>query len=72
MKKLEDDGSKTLVPAKNFEGNDTMITHADETTDCGLMVELESNLGTMVINSDESTMKREFLSCTNHVQNYST
>lgn len=50
----------TLVPEKNFDG--TMIAHTDCGTlvpDSGTMVELESNLGTMVINSDseDSTMK---------------
>lgn len=52
------------MPEKNLENNDTMIMHSDKTDDsihdCGSMVELESNLGTMVINSDESTMKSEF------------
>lgn len=52
----------TLVPGQD-DGDGTMIAH----TDCGTlvpgsstMVELQSNLGTMVINSDseESTMKR--------------
>jgi serine/threonine kinase 3 len=54
---------RTLVPSKEDEGELTMIAH----TDCGTlvpdndtMIELQSNLGTMVINSDseESTMKR--------------
>lgn len=55
----EDTG--TLVPEKdNLDG--TMIAHTDCGTlvpDSGTMVELESNLGTMVINSDseDSTMK---------------
>lgn len=55
----EDHG--TLVPEKdNLDG--TMIAHTDCGTlvpDSGTMVELESNLGTMVINSDseDSTMK---------------
>lgn len=55
----EDSG--TLVPEKdNLDG--TMIAHTDCGTlvpDSGTMVELESNLGTMVINSDseDSTMK---------------
>lgn len=53
----------TLVPSKNDEGELTMIAHEDCNTlvpDNGTMVELQSNLGTMVINSDseESTMKR--------------
>lgn len=57
----EDTG--TLVPEKdNFDG--TMIAHADCGTlvPDGTMVELESNLGTMVINSDseDSTMKSNF------------
>lgn len=47
----------TLVP-----GDGTMIAHADYTLvpDSGTMVELSSNLGTMVINSDseDSTMKK--------------
>lgn len=52
----------TLVPLKTDEGELTMIAHADCNTlvpDNGTM-ELQSNLGTMVINSDseESTMKR--------------
>ncbi|KAG4076890.1 hypothetical protein HA402_015877 [Bradysia odoriphaga] len=55
----EDTG--TLVPEKdNLDG--TMIAHADCGTlvPDGTMVELESNLGTMVINSDseDSTMKK--------------
>lgn len=58
----EDTG--TLVPEKdNLDG--TMIAHADCGTlvPDGTMVELESNLGTMVINSDseDSTMKSMFL-----------
>lgn len=53
----------TLVPSKTDEGELTMIAHADFNTlvpDNGTMIELQSNLGTMVINSDseESTMKR--------------
>uniref|UniRef100_A0A182SL62 Uncharacterized protein n=1 Tax=Anopheles maculatus TaxID=74869 RepID=A0A182SL62_9DIPT len=53
----------TLVPGRGDEGDGTMIAHADYGTlvpDNGTMVELQSNLGTMVINSDseESTMKR--------------
>lgn len=52
----------TLIPSKNSEGDLTMIAHADCNTlipDSGTMVELQSNLGTMVINSDsEDTMKR--------------
>lgn len=57
----EDTG--TLVPEKdNLDG--TMIAHADCGTlvPDGTMVELESNLGTMVINSDseDSTMKSKF------------
>lgn len=60
MKEFPDCG--TLVP--NKDGSDlTMIAHTDCGTlvpDNGTMVELQSNLGTMVINSDseESTMKR--------------
>ncbi len=58
----EDTG--TLVPEKdNLDG--TMIAHADCGTlvPDGTMVELESNLGTMVINSDseDSTMKSKYL-----------
>lgn len=61
MKEFPDCG--TLVPSKNDEGELTMISHADCNTlvpENGTMVELQSNLGTMVINSDseESTMKR--------------
>lgn len=57
----EDPG--TLVPEKYEEQDGTMIAHTDCGTlvpDSGTMVELESNLGTMVINSDseDSTMKR--------------
>lgn len=54
----------TLVPSKNDdEGELTMIAHSNCDTlvpDSGTMIELESNLGTMVINEDieESTMKR--------------
>lgn len=53
----------TLVPDRD-NGDGTMIAHGDYGTlvpDSGTMVELESNLGTMVINSDseDSTMKRE-------------
>lgn len=53
----------TLVPSKDDEGELTMIAHTDCGTlvpDNGTMIELQSNLGTMVINSDseESTMKR--------------
>lgn len=52
----------TLVPGRGDEGDGTMIAHTDYSTlvpDNGTMVELQSNLGTMVINSDseESTMK---------------
>lgn len=51
----------TLVPDRG-NGDGTMIAHEDYGTlvpDSGTMVELESNLGTMVINSDseDSTMK---------------
>lgn len=61
MKEFPDCG--TLVPSKDGEGELTMIAHGDYNTlvpDSGTMVELQSNLGTMVINSDseESTMKR--------------
>ncbi|XP_055688128.1 serine/threonine-protein kinase 3 [Lutzomyia longipalpis] len=55
--------SKTLVPERNNDTDDgTMIAHTDCGTllpDSGTMVELESNLGTMVINSDseDATMK---------------
>lgn len=60
MKEFPEDCG-TLVPGQD-DGDGTMIAH----TDCGTlvpgsatMVELQSNLGTMVINSDseESTMK---------------
>lgn len=52
----------TLVPGRD-DGDGTMIAHTDCGTlvpDSATMVELQSNLGTMVINSDseESTMKR--------------
>lgn len=63
MKEFRDSG--TLVPGKDNEQIDgTMIAHEDYGTlvpDNGTMVELQSNLGTMVINSDseESTMKSE-------------
>lgn len=60
MKEFPDCG--TLVPTKDGEGELTMIAHTDCNTlvPDGTMVELQSNLGTMVINSDseESTMKR--------------
>lgn len=61
MKEYPDCG--TLVPSKEESGELTMIAHSDCNTlvpDNGTMIELESNLGTMVINSDseESTMKR--------------
>lgn len=51
----------TLVPDRD-NGDGTMIAHGDYGTlvpDSGTMVELQSNLGTMVINSDseDSTMK---------------
>lgn len=54
--------SGTLVPDRD---GGTMIAHTDCGTlvpDSGTMVELESNLGTMVINSDseDATMKREY------------
>lgn len=62
MKNCPVDGG-TLVPDKNTSYSGTMIAH----TDCGTLVpdatsdtsELESDLGTMVINSDpdDSTMK---------------
>lgn len=53
----------TLVPDRD-NGDGTMIAHGDYGTlvpDSGTMVELESNLGTMVINSDseDSTMKSQ-------------
>uniref|UniRef100_A0A182QKB0 non-specific serine/threonine protein kinase n=1 Tax=Anopheles farauti TaxID=69004 RepID=A0A182QKB0_9DIPT len=56
----------TLVPGRDGDGGDgTMIAHTDYGTlvpDNGTMVELQSNLGTMVINSDseESTMKSKY------------
>lgn len=61
MKEIGD--CRTLVPSKDDEGELTMIAHTDCGTlvaDNGTMIELQSNLGTMVINSDseESTMKR--------------
>lgn len=54
--------SGTLVPDKDNLDGETMIAHTDCGTlvpDTGTMVELESNLGTMVINSDseDSTLK---------------
>lgn len=52
----------TLVPGRDCLDDGTMIAHEDCGTlvpDSGTMVELESNLGTMVINSDseDATMK---------------
>lgn len=57
-------GDRTLVPDKDVEEiSGTMIMHEDPGTlvpDHGTVTELQSDLGTMVINSDfeESTMKR--------------
>lgn len=53
----------TLVPDRGAGDDGTMIAHTDCGTlvpDSGTMVELSSNLGTMVINSDseDSTMKK--------------
>lgn len=53
----------TLVPHRRSTDDGTMIAHTDCGTlvpDSGTMVELSSNLGTMVINSDseDSTMKK--------------
>lgn len=53
----------TLVPDRDAGDDGTMIAHTDCGTlvpDSGTMVELSSNLGTMVINSDseDSTMKK--------------
>ena len=53
----------TLVPDRDSGDDGTMIAHMDCGTlvpDSGTMVELSSNLGTMVINSDseDSTMKK--------------
>lgn len=53
----------TLVPGRDNADDGTMIAHTDCGTlvpDSGTMVELSSNLGTMVINSDseDSTMKK--------------
>lgn len=72
----DDDGSKTLnpdagtndrtlVPEKDGDPSGTMIMHEDCGTlvpDNETIVEVQSNLGTMVINSDfeESTMKRKY------------
>ncbi|KAL9701696.1 hypothetical protein quinque_005137 [Culex quinquefasciatus] len=61
MKQFPEDCG-TLVPGRD-DGDGTMIAHTDCGTlvpDSATMVELQSNLGTMVINSDseESTMKR--------------
>lgn len=55
--------SGTLVPDRDNADDGTMIAHTDCGTlvpDSGTMVELSSNLGTMVINSDseDSTMKK--------------
>lgn len=52
----------TLVPGRDLLDDGTMIAHEDCGTlvpDSGTMVELQSNLGTMVINSDseDATMK---------------
>lgn len=60
MKEFPEDCG-TLVPGRD-DGDGTMIAHTDCGTlvpDSATMVELQSNLGTMVINSDseESTMK---------------
>lgn len=54
----------TLVPGRDMLDDGTMIAHEDCGTlvpDSGTMVELQSNLGTMVINSDseDATMKSE-------------
>lgn len=56
-------GDRTLVPDKD-DTSGTMIMHEDPGTlvpDHGTVTELQSDLGTMVINSDfeESTMKRK-------------
>lgn len=57
------DESKTLVPERDNDADGgTMIAHTNCETlvpDSGTMVELGSNLGTMVINSDseDATMK---------------
>ena len=61
LKGFDDCG--TLVPSKSIEAELTMIAHTNCNTlvpDSGTMIELQSELGTMVINSDseDSTMKR--------------
>lgn len=66
MKQFPEDCG-TLVPGRD-DGDGTMIAHTDCGTlvpDSATMVELQSNLGTMVINSDseESTMKSKSLFC---------
>lgn len=57
MKEFPDCG--TLVPGKE----DDIMGDCGTLVPSGTMVELQSNLGTMVINSDseESTMKSNFL-----------
>lgn len=60
MKEFPESG--TLVPGKDEIIDGTMIAHEDYGTlvpDGGTIVELQSNLGTMVIN-EESTMKSEY------------
>jgi len=62
-KTLKDANDRTLVPDRDSEPSGTMIMHEDCGTlvpDNETIVEVQSNLGTMVINSDfeESTMKR--------------
>lgn len=63
-KTLKETNDRTLVPDKDLEPSGTMIMHEDCGTlvpDNETIVEVQSDLGTMVINSDfeESTMKRK-------------
>lgn len=60
MKEFPESG--TLVPGKDEITDGTMIAHEDYGTlvPDGTIVELQSNLGTMVIN-EESTMKSEYI-----------
>ena len=75
---MADEASKTIVPGDSGtlvigggdecepDGGGTMIQHAtltnDDNEDSGSMIEIESNLGTMVINEDdEDTMQSNLL-----------
>lgn len=80
---MADEASKTIVPGDSGtlvigggdesepDGGGTMIQHAtltnDDNEDSGSMIEIESNLGTMVINEDdEDTMQRQGTSSANY------